>query len=502
MLYKIYKGNTFYVADPSKGLTKYKLEDFKRKWASVKIGDEDKGIAMYLTPTDEFYQKEEDRIQRGNFVRLLFKYIKMYLKYFIHIFSGLIIACILQLITPFLTQSIVDIGISHRDINLICIILLGEFMIVIGHTVCDFIRRWILLHISLRINISLISDFFIKLPKLKMSFFDTKLLGDLLQRLNDHSRVQTFLSNQIPGAMLSFLNLFVFAIVLFVYNKAVFGVFIFGSMVYGSWMALFLKKRKTLDYEIFGLQSAKQNKTYQLLTSMQEIKLQNCERRRHWEWEDTQADMFAIQMESMKLQQTQEAGCILINELKNISITVLAATAVINGSITLGGMLAIQYIIGQLNSPIEHIMRFMYSLQEVKISLERINEIHLMDDEDSKKNTLTEFHEDKYIKLDSVSFKYDPHSLGETLHQVSFDIPKGKVTAIVGASGSGKTTILKLMLGYYKVADGAISIAGHNINEYNLKWWRKQCGVVMQDGYIFAESIARNIAIAEDTSVY
>jgi ATP-binding cassette subfamily B protein len=284
-----------------------------------------------------------------------------------------------------------------------------------------------------------------------------------------------------------------------VYDILIFGVFLLGSVMYGLWIAMFLRRRKVIDYELFEQQSINNNKTYQFITSMQEIKLQDCERRRRWEWEDVQADLFAVQMKSLKLQQTQEAGSIFINELKNIVITVLAATAVIEGQMTLGMMLAVQYIIGQLNSPVEQFMSFIYSLQDVKISLERINEIHCSKNEESNENQRATFNDEKRaIKIDTVDFKYDPHALKFTLKGVSFEIPEGKVTAIVGASGSGKTTLIKLMLGYYKVFAGEIAIAGHDINEYNMKWWRRQCGVVMQDGVIFSESIARNIAVSDD----
>ena len=261
-------------------------------------------------------------------------------------------------------------------------------------------------------------------------------------------------------------------------------------------MALFLRRRKVIDYELFEQQAINNNKTYQFLTSMQEIKLQDCEQRRRWEWEDVQADLFHIQMKSLKLQQAQEAGSIFINELKNIIITVVSATAVINGSLTLGMMLAVQYIIGQLNSPIEQLMHFIYSIQDVKISLERINEIHKKDNEEDYNRSRAEFDNESHdIELSNIDFKYDPHALSKTIEGVNIHIPEGKITAIVGASGSGKTTLIKLMLGYYPVINGEITIADHNISEYNLKWWRRQCGVVMQDGVIFSESIARNIAV-------
>ena len=328
-----------------------------------------------------------------------------------------------------------------------------------------------------------------------MAFFDTKLIGDLLQRIEDHSRVQNFLTGQVLNVVFTFLSFIIFGVVLFIYNKIIFGVFIIGSIIYGLWILSFLQRRKVLDYEMFEQQAINQNKTYQFITSMQEIKLQDCEQRRRWEWEDIQADLFKVQMKSLKLQQTQEAGSIFINEVKNILITVFAATAVINGQITLGAMLAIQYIVGQLNSPVEQFMSFIYSLQDVKISLERINEIHEGKNEESTDNQVKTFTDEKSINIESIDFKYDPHALKKTLNGVSFNIPEGKVTAIVGASGSGKTTLIKLMLGYYPVMSGSITIAGRNINEYNLKWWRRHCGVVMQDGVIFSESIARNIAV-------
>ena len=427
--------------------------------------------------------------------KFLWNYISKYKNYFIQIILGLLLGCLLQLIMPFLTQAIVDMGIKHNDIGFVWLVLLGELMIVIGMTATDFIRRWLLLHISMRINISLVSDFFIKLLKLPMSFFDTKLMGDLMQRIGDHARVQNFLTGQVLNVIFTFLSFLTFGIVLFIYDKIIFCVFVVGSIIYALWISSFLRRRKVLDYELFEQQAINQNKTYQFITSMQEIKLQDCEQRRRWEWEDTQADLFKVQMKSLKLQQTQEAGSIFINEVKNILITVFAATAVINGQITLGTMLAIQYIVGQLNSPVEQFMSFIYSLQDVKISLERINEIHEGKNEESKENQAKTFDAKKSINIENIDFKYDPHALKKILEGISFDIPEGKVTAIVGASGSGKTTLIKLLLGYYRVMSGSISIAGRNINEYNLKWWRRHCGVVMQDGVIFSESIARNIAV-------
>ncbi|EGF57072.1 peptidase domain-containing ABC transporter [Bacteroides fluxus] len=501
ILYKVKKtrkGCRYYVADPGKGRVEYTEKEFKDGWLSTQSKGEEKGVAMFLNPTPAFESlndvAEEHKGQRS--FSFLFGYIKQHKKYFGQILLGLIVGCLIQLAMPFLTQAIVDVGITHQNLTLIWLILLGQLVLTISRTTVDFIRRWLLLHISMRINISLVSDFFIKLLKLPMSFFDTKLMGDLLQRMADHKRVEQFLTTQTLSVMFSLLSFVVFGIVLFFYDWLIFVLFLGGSILYGGWIAMFLSRRKVLDYELFEKQAVNNTKTYQFITSMQEIKLQDCEQRRRWEWEDVQADLFDVQMKSLKLQQQQEAGSIFINEAKNIVITVVAAAAVIQGSMTLGMMLAVQYIIGQLNSPVEQLMKFLYSLQDVKISLERINEIHNIRNEESPERRLTVLNkEDKDLKFENVSFKYDPHNPQWTLEGINFTIPYGKTTAIVGASGSGKTTLLKLMLGYYPVPQGEVKIGNTNLDHFDLKWWRRQCGVVMQDGVIFSENIGQNIAV-------
>ena len=496
VLYKVKKGKKFYIADPGKGLITYTLEEFKGHWISTQSQGEEKGIALFLQPTTAFYEQKGESGKEKRSFRFLFGYVKRYRRYFGQIVLGALVGCLLQLIFPFLTQAIVDIGIKQQNLNFIYLILIGQLILTISRTAIDFIRRWILLHISMRINISLVSDFFIKLLKLPMSFFDTKLMGDLLQRMNDHSRVEKFLTSQMLNVTFSLLSFVVFGCVLFYYNLTIFVIFLSASLLYGGWIAFFLKQRKLLDYELFGKQADNNNKTYQFITTMQEIKLQDCEQRRRWEWEDVQAELFEVQMKALKLQQTQEAGSIFINEIKNILITVVAATSVIQGEMTLGMMLAVQYIIGQLNSPVEQLMNFLYTLQDVKISLERINEIHGKDNEESNEKALARFTDIKNdLSFKEVDFKYDPHHPKKTIDQLSMNVPEGKITAIVGASGSGKTTLIKLMLGYYPVLGGEIRIGSSNLNDYNLKWWRRQCGVVMQDGVIFSESIARNIAV-------
>lgn len=496
VLYKI-KNNKFYIADPSKGKLVLNETEFSQHFISLTSDNKEKGLAMFFEPTEKFGIIKDDTINNERNFKFLSKYIFKHKLYFIQIIVGMIFACCMQLLFPFLTQSIVDTGIHTKNIGLIWLILIGELTIVIGRTITDVIRNWLLLHISMRINISIVSDFFIKLLKLPMSFFDTKLMGDIFQRISDHDRIQKFLTSQILKISFAVLSFFIFGIVLCYYNITVFLIFLIGSFLYATWITLFLRKRRKIDYNLFEQQAANQNRTYQFITGIQEIKLQNCEIRRRLEWEDTQADLFKVQMDSLKLQLQQESGGIFINEIKNIVITVITATCVISGDMSLGMMLAVQYIIGQLNSPIEQVVAFIYSLQDVKISLERINEIHNAENEDNHiKNNITNL-SDKTITIKNLSFSYDSHALTKTLDNITLNIPSGKITAIVGSSGSGKTTLIKLILGYYSHISGSILIQNQDIRNINLKDWRSHCGVVMQDGVIFSESIARNIAVED-----
>ena len=507
VVYKIKKHKkgkyTVYVADPGKGFVTYTKEEFCEHWVSTKTNGEEKGIALLLEPTEQFYvQKTEETIPTHNRVKFLWSYLKKYKRFFTQLILGLLLGSLLQLVFPFLTQAIVDTGIGGKDIEFVWLVLLAEMMLLFSRTAIDFIRSKILLHISTRINISLISDFFIKLMKLPMKFFDTKLMGDLLQRIEDHRRVEQFLTSSSLSLLFSFFTFLVFGIILAVYNLGIFLVFLFGTSLYAGWIILFLKKRRQLDYKYFEQAGRNRNATYQLIGGMQEIKLQGCEQRKRWEWEDVQADLFKVNLQSLNLQQVQQAGSITINEVKNILITVLAATAVIHGNMTLGMMLAVQYIIGQLNSPVEQLIQFIYSWQDVSISLDRMNEIHTETNEENVERTRTAY-TDKTTKghsltIKDLSFKYDIYSPKDILSDINLSIPNGKVTAIVGASGSGKTTLVKLLLGFYEPLNGNIEIGNANLSEYNLGWWRSQCGAVMQEGYLFSDTIARNIAISDD----
>ena len=492
-----------YVADPAKGLVTYTKEEFCEHWISTKTNDEEKGIALLLEPTELFCtQKETERLPSQRRLKFLWSYLKKYKRFFTQIILGLLIGSLLQLVFPFLTQAIVDTGIGGKDLGFVWLVLLAQMMLLFSRTAIDFIRSKILLHISTRINISLISDFFIKLMKLPMKFFDTKLMGDLLQRIEDHRRVEQFLTSSSLSLLFSFFTFLIFGIVLASYNLYIFGVFLLGTALYASWIIIFLKKRRQLDYKYFEQVGKNRNVTYQLIEGMQEIKLQGCEQRKRWEWEDVQADLFKVNLQSLNLQQVQQAGSITINEVKNILITVLAATAVIQGNMSLGMMLAVQYIIGQLNTPVEQLIQFIYSWQDVSISLDRMNEIHTETNEENMgrmRNDYTgETREGYTLSIKDLSFKYDIYSPKEILSNINLYIPNGKVTAIVGASGSGKTTLIKLLLGFYEPLIGSIKIGGANLNEYNLGWWRNQCGAVMQEGYLFSDTIARNIAISDD----
>lgn len=491
------KGKKVFVADPGKGLITYTPEEFCNHWLSTSTKGEDKGVALLMEPTRLFYENEGEASIESHKLKFLSGYFVKYKRYFVQLILGLLLGSLLQLVFPFLTQAMVDTGIGNKDIGFVWTVLIAQLMLLLSRTAIDFIRRRILLHIGTRINISLVSDFFIKLMKLPMKFFDTKLVGDLLQRIEDHGRIERFLTVQTLNVVFSVFSFVVFGVVLLVYNLNIFLVFLAGSVVYGLWVLLFLKRRRLLDYQYFEKQAVSRNIVLQLINGMQEIKLQGCEQRKRWQWEDAQADLFDVNMKSLSLQQNQEAGGICINELKNILTTVLAAAAVIHGEMTLGMMLAVQYIIGQLNSPVEQLVGFVYQWQDVGIALERMNEIHTRKNEENENRTVSCI-ADNDIAIENLCFKYDGALPNYVLDGISLKIPQGKVTAIVGASGSGKTTLVKLMLGYYSPNEGQITVGGEDMERFNLVWWRSICGAVMQDGYVFSDSIARNIAVSDD----
>ncbi len=411
---------------------------------------------------------------------------------------GLLLGSLLQLILPFLTQSLIDTGVNTGNLPFVYVVLFAQLALFAGRLGVDFIRSWILYHISSRINISILTDFLIKLMKLPVSYFDSKKTGDIMQRMNDHSRIQNFLTGTSLSTLFSLFNLVIFSVVLAMYNMGIFAVFAAASVLYILWIFIFLKKRKTLDYKQFDIAAAEQSKTMEIVQGMQEIKLHGCEKPKRWQWERLQARTFRLGMKGLALNQWQQTGAFFINEGKNIFITFLAAKAVINheGGMTLGGMLAIQYIIGQLNGPIEQMISFVQSWQLAKISLDRLNEIHsLTDEEPSDKLLSTTLPTDKTIELINVSFTYPGAGNDAVLKNINLIIPNGKTTAIVGTSGSGKTTLLKLLLKFYAPQKGNVKVGGNNIENLSHKTWRKAIGVVMQESFIFNDSIAANIAV-------
>ena len=500
VLYRISRGGTrFHISDPAKGRVTLTEEEFRKGWCSTTVEGTPKGVALLLQPGEEFdaLARPEGQPEGGSLrrdFRLITSYLHAYRGYFLQIGFGLILGCLLQLCMPFLTQGIVDVGIRQARMSVIWLIVIGEIVIITGRTASDFIRRWLVLHISMRINISLVSDFIIRLLSLPMVFFDGRLMGDLQRRIADHSRIQSFLTGQTLNITFAAMTLVVFTFVLAWYDATILLVFLAFAVAYTAWIMAFLSRRRVLDYDVFAAQGAESSNTYQLLSAMQEIKLQDAERRHRWKWEDTQADLFETSLKAQKLQQTQEAGAIFINEMKNVVITVIAASAVIKGTMTLGQMMAMQFIVGQLNGPVEQLMAFVMSFQDLRLSLERINEIHdARPEEDASRGPLP-CRGAGSIRVRDLTFRYVKHSPHPVLDGIDAVFPAGKTTAVVGSSGSGKTTLLKLLLGYYEPERGAVEVDGVPLDGISLREWRRACGTVMQDGYIFSESIADNIA--------
>ena len=503
VLYKVKKdrkGNwTIYISDPAHGLITYTKEEFLRAWIGNNATETtEEGVALLVEPTPKFYSDNLDEEDQKFGFKFISKYVFKYKKFIVQLILGLTAGSLLQLITPFLTQSIVDVGIKNQDINFVYLVLIAMLSLFIGRTLIDVLRSWILLHLSTRINISLISDFFIKLMSLPISYFDVKMTGDLLQRINDHKRIEQILTMSSLNVLFSMVNLIVFSIVLIYYSLTIFGIFAVGSFFYFAWILIFFKKRKKLDYKRFSQISEEQSKVIELVNGMQEIKLHNAEKRKRWNWEFVQAKLFRISIESLALEQYQSVGSSFINELKNIIITVISAKLVIEGEITLGMMLAITSIVGQLNSPITQLINFLRELQDAQISLERLGEIHNKEDEEKPGDEkLKDIPEDSGFEIKDLSFRY-VGSEKPVLENLNLTIPANKITAVVGVSGSGKTTLMKLLLKFYEPDNGQIFIGNHDLQNVSQKAWRDQFGVVMQEGYIFNDTIANNIAVGED----
>lgn len=491
IVHKIENDKVF-VADPDHGLITYNKEEFIEGWQNTKyLSNSNEGLLILIEPSPEFYKKDTDK-KDGTGFKTLIPYLKPYKKYISQLFIGLFVGSIIQLIFPFLTQSIVDKGINYRDINFIHLILIAQLMLFISQSGVSIIRSWLVLIVGARINISLASDFLIKMVKLPISFFDSKITGDVLQRMQDSRRIETFLTTS-PNSIFSIFNLIIFLGILFYYNYKIFLIFLLGATLYILWILIFMKKRAQLEYRRFDQASGNSSSLIQIVNGIQEIKINNSERRRRWDWEQVRIKLYRISLESLKLNQLQGIGANSINELKNIFISYVAAVSVIEGQMTLGMMLAVQYVIGQLNVPLVTLVNFFTEAQDAKISLDRMNEVHLQKNEDEEEFYQKDFNSNQDIFIKNLSFRYGGTKSSLVLNKINMLVPSGKTTAIVGESGSGKTTLLRLLLKLYKPTEGKIKLGNTDITNLKSSDWRSKCGVVMQDGYIFSDTIARNI---------
>lgn len=499
VVYKIDKSQQVYVSDPSYGLITYSKQEFIKHWIGENAHEKtEEGIALMLETTPSFFNNDFDEEEKKTNFKFLSKYLFKYKSLMIQLAIGLLAGSVLSLIFPFLTQSIVDVGIQNQDINFIYLVLLAQVMLFMGKTGIEIIRSWILLHLSTRINISIISDFFIKLMRLPISFFDTRMTGDIMQRINDHHRIEQLLTNSSLNTLFSLVNLIIFSVVLLLYDYRLFVVYLLGAILYVAWISFFLRKRKELDYKMFSNVSQEQSVVIELINGMQEIKMHNAEKQKRWGWEFLQVKLFKIKIKSLSLEQWQSVGGGFINQIKDILVSFLAAKLVLNGNLTLGMMLSVQYIIGQLNSPLMQLIDFIKQSQDAKIAMERLGEIHDKEDEETAQAHYVSEIPQKDIALKKLSFRYTGAE-SFVFQDLNLVIPYQKTTAIVGASGSGKTTLLKLLTKFYDPEKGELKIGSTDLKNIAPSFWRNHCGVVMQESYIFNDTIANNIAIGEDT---
>lgn len=492
-------GWQFRIADPATKLIDYPEEEFAKCWLVAHQNGKDVGTALALAPSAEFYKREGEQENGNKGFRFFLRYLSPYRKQVIQLLLSMLTFSILQLIFPFLTQALVDTGIRNGNLHFITLILISQLMVSVSQIAVEFLRSWIILHMNTRINITLISDFLSKLMKLPLRYFDTKMVGDIMQRIGDHRRIETFLTGSSISTLFSFVNFFIFGGILAYYDLQVLFIFLIGNSLYILWVTAFMRHRRALDIRRFAQASTEQSSLIQMVTAMQEIKLNNCEKQKRWQWERIQVKLFHISVKSLTLGQMQQAGSIFFNQTTNILISFIAAKAVVEGQMTLGMMMSLTYIIGQLNTPVNTFISFAQQLQDAKISLERLNEVRdKKDEEEGIENKLTELPELKNISVEHVSFSYDGAERNYVLDDICLDIPERKVTAIVGASGSGKTTLLKLIMGFYEPNRGKIRLGDTPIESINPHLWRAKYGSVMQEGFIFSDSIAHNIAVGDN----
>lgn len=492
---------TIKVADPSRGIINFKLNEFVKHWATTEIESVRYGHCLLLEPKPEFYSLEEENQSKKSDWLFLLSYLKPHKAAVRHLLLSFIISSIIQLALPFLTQAVVDKGINYEDISFLTLILMAQLALTVGKTSVEFIRSWIMLHLSTKVNITMMSDFIAKLTRLPISYFDNKMIGDLMQRMNDNSRVQSFVTNTAVSMLFSLLTFLIFSVIIALYDFQVFSIFLIGSILHILWVNFFLRYRRDLDNRRFAQASTNQNSIIELISGMQDIKLNNNEIAKRWSWERIQAMLYRISVKSLVIGQYQQGGAFLINSIKNFTVTYFTAKAVIDGEMTLGMMLAIQYIIGELNVPIDQFISFATNFQDAQLSLERLSEIHSKENEKTDDGLMRNHMPPNHtIALNNVSFKYSENDLNYVLKDISIDIKEKEVTAIVGTSGSGKTTLVKLMLGFYQPSKGEIVIGGHALDSIKPKIWRENTGVVMQENYIFNDSISNNITISDENA--
>ena len=494
----------FYIADPGSKKIVCDKEAMKKCWISTHSGGKSCGTALVLTPTPDFKNIADEPESRANRDLLHFaRYFLPYKQQFAQLIMGMILGSCLQMAFPFLTQAIVDVGIKNANLGFITLVLIAQLVLFVSQLLVGFIRSWIMLHMNARIDIALISDFLMKLMRLPLRFFDTKMVGDIMQRMGDYSRIKGFLMNNSFNIMFSAVNFFIFATVLAYYNWHILTLFLFGNILHVLWIMLFMKMRRELDIKRFNQSAKDQSNLIQLIQGMQEIKLNNCEKQKRWEWEHIQVKLFKISVKGLALGQVQKIGSTFFTHTTNIIITFIAAKSVVEGNMTLGMMMSLTYIIGQVAAPISEFIGFVQSFQDAKISLERLNEINSRNDEEQDiENKIATLPNKKDITFENVTFSYSGADRDYALEDVTLKIPEHKVTAIVGASGSGKTTLIKLLLGFYTPNRGNIKIGNTPLAMMNPHFWRSKTGSVMQEGYIFSDTIARNIAVADETVDY
>lgn len=502
------------VADPQHGIISYTPPEFSKYWiSSLNDRDESVGVALLLEPTPSFYENTDQAEEKLSWT-LIFQYLRSGKWMIAQIFIALVISSLLQLIFPFLTQSVVDTGINTQNLQFVVIVLFAQLMLTFSQTIIGFIRSRLMLRLSNVLNLQILSDFWIKLTKLPVSYFDAHHTGDTIQRIGDHRTIQGFLTGTALNTIFSIFNFLIYAIVLVIYNVQLFYIFCIGSTIYFLWVQLFLKFRRKLNYETFHVSAKENNAKLQLIQGMQEIRLNNAEKQHRWEWENIQANIFKLNFKSLNYSQIQQVGATFINQTQGIVISFIVSKLVIDGQLTFGAMLAVQYVIGQLSGPISQWVTFVQSFQDAKISMERLNEIHQLDnEEDISKNYITDLVDSKNILLHNLSFTYPGAGNEPVLSGINISIPQKKVTAIVGTSGSGKTTLIKLLLKIYDHYEGQIKLSnthssqdavdeGISLKSVSHSYWRSICGSVLQDGYIFDDTIAKNIAVGVEEIDY